>query len=163
LEFLTIVNREDAARGDVGPATLAAEAAGGGLFAWAVLVDNLDAMADRHGLAVDDYTLAQPDGTLRGWRTATGPAHLPFFIDYPNNGNRAERIAALYDRVGHTATPTRFSRLVVEGSTSEMLDWLGPNDLPIEYVEGRRGLVSADIETANGVVTVPFTTATAGR
>ena len=77
LELLQVVDRDDAAAGDVGPLVLAAEAAGGGLFAWAVLVDDLEAVAARHGLEVDDYTLAQPDGTLRGWRTATGPPHLP--------------------------------------------------------------------------------------
>lgn len=155
LEFMTIVNRDDAATGDVGPEVLAAEASGGGLFAWAVLVDDLEAVASRHGLEVDDYTLAQPDGTLRGWRTATGPAHLPFFIDYPNNGNRAERLTQLYDRVGHTSAPTRFSRLVVEGDPDEMLHWLGPHELPIEYTAGSRGLVAADIETSRGPVPVP--------
>jgi hypothetical protein len=60
------------------------------LFAWAVLVEDLDAVAQRYGLVVDDYTLKQPDGTLRGWRTATGPQHLLFFIDYPNDGYREQ-------------------------------------------------------------------------
>lgn len=158
LEFMTIVNRAAAESGDVGRATLVAEAAGGGLFAWCVLVEDVAEVARLHGLEVDDYTLDQPDGTLRGWRTASGPAHLPFFIDYPNNGNRAERIGALYERVAHSARPTRFSRLVIEGSAAEMQHWLGPNNLPLEYVAGDRGLVSADIETADGVVAVPFST-----
>lgn len=155
LEFMTIVNRDDARSGNAGPSVLAAEAAGGGLFAWAVLVDDLEDVATRRGLAIDDYTLPQPDGTLRGWRTATGPSHLPFFIDYPNNGPRAERLAAAYDRVGHTCGPTAFSRLTVEGSAREMLDWIGPNDLPIEFVAGTRGLVAADIDTRHGTLSVP--------
>jgi hypothetical protein len=155
LEFMTIVNRSDAATGDVGPEVLAAEAAGGGLWAWAVLVDDLDATARRHGLEIDDYTLPQPDGTLRGWRTASGPTRLPFFIDYPNNGNRLERLAAVYDRVHHTSAPTGFSRLVIEGDAAEILDWIGPNDLPFEFAEGARGLVAAEIDTVEGVLRIP--------
>jgi hypothetical protein len=155
LEFITIVNRDDAATGDVGPETLAAEAAGGGLFAWAVLVDDLERIAHRHGLEIDDYTLAQPDGTLRGWRTASGPSHLPFFIDYPNNGNRHERLAALYDRVGHTSMPTRFSRLIIEGDETEMRGWIGQHELPLHFVRGHRGLVRCEIETASGRLSVP--------
>ncbi len=155
LEYLAIVNRDDAASGDVGAEVLAAEAAGGGLFAWAVLVDDLEAVAARHSLDIDDYTLPQPDGTLRGWRTASGPSHLPFFIDYPSNGNRAERLMAGYERVGHACRPTGFSRLVVEGGEAELLNWIGPNDLPIECVPGSRGLVRAEIRTADGAVSVP--------
>lgn len=155
LEFMTIVNRQDATSGDVGGEVLAAEAAGGGLFAWAVLVEDLDATARRHGLDIDDYTLPQPDGTLRGWRTASGPSHLPFFIDYPNNGNRSDRLMAGYERVGHTCCPTSFTRLVVEGDAEELLDWIGPNELPVEHVPGSRGLTSAEIGTSYGAVSVP--------
>ena len=163
LEFMAIVNRSDAETGSFGPTTLAAEAAGGGLFAWAVLVDDLGAVAQRHGLVVDDYTLEQGDGTLRGWRTATGPAHLPFFIDYPNNGNRAERWQAMYERVGHTSRPKGVRRLTVEGSEMEMRDWLGPHDLPIDFVPGSRGLVAAEIDTAQGTVKVPALTSATAR
>ena len=158
LEFLTIVNRADARSGDVGPEILAAEASGGGLFTWAVLVDELEAVAERHGLAIDDYTLPQPDGTLRGWRTASGPQHLPFFIDYPSNGNRSERLMAGYQRAGHTSAPTRFARLVVKGDPTEMRDWIGPNSLPLEFVASPGpggGLVAAEIATEVGAVSVP--------
>jgi hypothetical protein len=155
LEFMTIVNREDAATGDVGAEVLAAEAQGGGLFAWAVLVDDLEVTAERHGLDIDDYTLAQPDGTLRGWRTVSGPPHLPFFIDYPNNGNRHERLVALYERVGHTVKPTSFTQLTIEGDEGEMRDWLGPHDLPLTFVRGQRGLVRCELQTAAGRLSVP--------
>ena len=158
LEFMTIVNRDDAATGTAGPATLAAEAAGGGLFAWAVLVDDLEAVAARHALQIDDYTLPQPDGTLRGWRTASGPTHLPFFIDYPNNGDRTGRLAALRGRVRHTISPCQFTGLTIEGDPAETLDWLGPNDLPMTFVSGARGLVAAEIGTGVGLLSIPSMT-----
>lgn len=36
----------------------------------------------------------------------TGRRPLPFFIDYPDNGNREGRLAALYARVKHTSDLT---------------------------------------------------------
>src|SRR5690348_9300645 len=104
-EFLEIENREAAESGDVGPAVLACEARGFGLFSWCVLVDDLEAVSDRLGLPIDDYTLPQPDGTLRGWRTVGGEPPLPFFIDYPRNGDRTGRLWAMYEKVGHASAP----------------------------------------------------------
>ena len=66
----------------------AGEARWSGLFIWADLVDNLEVVADRLGIPINDHTRSHGDGTRRGWRTVSGPDHRPFFIDYPNNGNR---------------------------------------------------------------------------
>src|SRR5437870_1214962 len=105
LEFLTIENREAAETTEAGRRVLRCEADGFGLFAWAVLADDLDAVSNRLGIEIFDYTIPHGDGTLRGWRTVTGPPHLPFFIDYPNNGDRAGRLEAMYARVEHTCSP----------------------------------------------------------
>lgn len=155
LEFMEIVNRDDAATGDAGAQVLDCEARGFGLFSWAVLVDDLEAVAERLGLPIDDYTLPQPDGTLRGWRTVSGPWHLPFFIDYPNNGNRDERLQAVYERVKHPSAPSEFSGLYVEGGPREMHEWLGPNDLPLHFRPGSTGLYAVTIATADGEVRLP--------
>jgi len=156
LEFMEIVNRDDAATGDVGAQVLSCEARGFGLFSWAVLVEDLEAVAARLALPIDDYTLPQPDGTLRGWRTVSGPWHLPFFIDYPNNGNREERLLAAYGRVGHATPPFEFSGLYVEGDPEEMQEWLGPNELPLRFRPGSAGLYAVTIATADGEVRLPF-------
>lgn len=47
LELLTIENREAAASTETGRRVLAQEAAGGGLFSWCVLVDDLEASPSR--------------------------------------------------------------------------------------------------------------------
>jgi hypothetical protein len=154
-EVLEIVNRDDAASGDVGPQVLACEARGYGLFAWAVLVDDVEPVAARLGLPIDDYTLAQPDGTLRGWRTVDGADHLPFFIDYPNNGNRAERLDIQYAEAEHTSAPSHFTALHLEGDKDELDAWLGPHDLPLHYRPGDRGIYAAEIATADGIVRIP--------
>ncbi len=150
LEVIEIENREAAQNGPDGQAVLACETRGFGLFSWCVLVDDLDAIALRLGIDIHDYTLAQADGTLRGWRTVSGAAHLPFFIDYPNNGDRAGRFRAMYERAGHTSAPTEFARLRISGSEREHREWLGPHDLPLDFIAGRMGLVEARIATAWG-------------
>jgi hypothetical protein len=150
LEFHTIENREVAEATEAGRIALACEAAGYGLFSWSVLVDDLYAVSDRLGIEIFDYTVEHGDGTLRGWRAVSGPPHLPFFIDYPNNGDRLGRWQAMYDRVGHSSKPSGFSELTISGSESEMRDWLGPHDLPLRFIDGRRGIREARIATANG-------------
>jgi hypothetical protein len=150
LEVLEIEDREAALRGPDGEAVLACEARGFGLFSWCVLVDDLERVSERLGIAIFDYTVPHPDGTLRGWRAVSGPRHLPFFIDYPNNGDRAGRFREMYQRVGHESAPTSFSELVVSGSPEEHLEWLGPNDLPLRFEPGERGVVEVRIATRRG-------------
>ena len=152
VEVLGIENRAVAAATDSGRRALACEARGGGPLAWAVLVDDLELVSRRLGIDIFDYTIDHGDGTLRGWRAVSGPAHLPFFIDYPNNGDRLGRWLAMYDRVGHRSGPSRFAELTISGSEQEMAEWLGPHDLPLRFVAGHDGIVEARIDTAVGEV-----------
>lgn len=85
----------------------------------------------------------------------SGPRHLPFFIDYPRNGDRNGRLQALYDRVEHTCSPGGFSELTIAGTEDELCDWFGGDDsLPLRFVDGDGGLVEVKIETAAGDVVV---------
>ena len=152
VEILAIEDRKAAESSESGRHALACEAAGYGLLAWSVLVDDLDAVSSRLGRGIFDYTIPHGDGTLRGWRAVSGPAHLPFFIDYPNNGDRMARWKAMYDRVGHTSAPTGFTELTISGSPAELTEWLGPHDLPLRFVPGNAGLVEARVSTAAGEV-----------
>ena len=154
LEFHTIENREVAATTDSGRIVLACESAGFGMLGWAVLVDDLEAVSERLGIEIFDYTIPHGDGTLRGWRSASGPPHLPFFIDYPNNSDRSDRMQRMYERVGHTSSPAGYSELTISGSEDEMRDWLGPHDLPLRFVDGRQGVREARIATANREVVI---------
>jgi hypothetical protein len=154
MEVLGIEDRDAARSSESGRRALAREEAGSGLLTWAVLVDDLEAISERLGIEIFDYTVAHGDGTLRGWRAVGGPSHLPFFIDYPNNGNRLERWQAMYERVGHTCAPAGFSELTISGSAAEMSEWLGRHDLPLRFVAGREGIREARIATARGEVVI---------
>jgi hypothetical protein len=157
LEVLAIEDRLAAERSPSGRNALACEAAGFGLLAWSVLADDLEAVSQRVGSEIFDYTVPHGDGTLRGWRSvakrdATFPSPFPFFIDYPNNGDRNARLRAAYDRVGHTSAPTVIRELAISGSPEELADWLGPHHLPLRLVPGDTGLIEARIGTECGEV-----------
>jgi Glyoxalase-like domain len=157
LEILAIENREAAETSLSGRNALACEAAGFGLLAWAVLVDDLEAVSQRVGWEIFDYTVPHGDGTLRGWRSVarrdtTFPSPLPFFIDYPTNGDRNGRLQAAYDRVDHGSASTVFSELTISGVPDELAEWLGPHDLPLRFVPGEARLNEARISTQHGEV-----------
>jgi hypothetical protein len=154
LEVLAIEDGAAAEGSTGGRAALACAAAGYGLFAWAVRVDDLEAVSERLGVEIFDFTIEHGDGTLRGWRAVAGPPHLPFFIDYPNNGDRHGRWQAMYDRVGHTCAPGGFVELTISGDPEELNEWLGPNDLPLRFVGGHAGIREAKIATKNGEVRI---------
>lgn len=156
LEVLEVEDEAVAAATPLGRTLLGLRDAGGGLTAWSVQVDDLDAAAARVGVAPYDGATEGERGTLR-WRTVTGPAHLPFFISYADDGDEAARVArwnAHYDRVGHECAPTHFSRLDVAGDPAEYAAWLGRHDLPLRFVEGPPGLRAVAIATARGDVEI---------
>jgi hypothetical protein len=160
LEILAIEDRVAAESSPSGRNALACEAAGFGLLAWSVLADDLEAVSKRVGWEIFDYTIPHGDGTLRGWRSVARrddafPFSFPFFIDYPNNGDRHARLQAAYDRVEHASAPTALSQLTISGSSDELVEWLGPHDLPLRFVPGDAGLVEARISTEAGDVVLP--------
>lgn len=155
-EFLAIEDRELAARTSDGARMLAVQTAGHGFVTWAVLVEDLEAVSARLGIPIYDYTVEHGHGTLRGWRVVDGPAHLPFFIDYPNNGDRLERLGAMYSRVGRTCAPRGFGELTISGSSAEMREWLGPHELPLRFVAGRGGLTGVTLLTEEGELSLPY-------
>jgi hypothetical protein len=159
IEILEIENRAAASGSKSGRDVLACEAAGFGLLAWAIRVDDLEAVSRRVDREIFDYTIPRGDGTLRGWRSVARQdddwqSGVPFFIDYPNNGDRLARWQAMYDRVGHTCAPSGVSEMTIGGSPDELTSWLGPHQLPLRFVSGSAGLVEARISTEAGEVVV---------
>ncbi len=152
LELLSIEDQDAALISTTGRQLLDRLASGGGLVAWSVLVDDLALVSERLHIPIFDYTKLDEHGVVRGWKSVTGPPHLPFFIQYGGPEARAIRMRDLYQRVAHRTLPTAFSQLAISGSASEHLAWLGPHHLPLSFVAGNRGLVEARIATSEGEV-----------
>src|SRR5680860_127307 len=154
LELLSIEDRDVAESSKPGRRVIECEQAGGGLLTWAILVEDVEIVSQRLGIEIFDYTKRDENGTLRGWRSVSGPRHLPFFIDWPNNQGRLLRWQNMYDRVGHKCAPGGFSSLTISGSERELREWIGPHDLALRFLDGTRGLVEARIATAAGEVVI---------
>lgn len=73
LELLSIENRDVAESSIPGRWVIECEEAGGGLLTWAVLVEDVEVVSQRLGIEIFDYTKTDEHGTLRGWRSVTGP------------------------------------------------------------------------------------------
>jgi Glyoxalase-like domain len=156
LEFLTIEDRDVARSSEAGRRVLECEARGFGFLTWAVRVDDLEDLSRRVGIPIFDNTVARPDGTLRGWRSVTGATDLPFFIDYPNNGDRIGRWQAMYDRVGHASHPGGFAELAVGDPERRTQEWLGPISLPLRFVDGHLGIREVAIEAHPTPLLIPW-------
>ncbi|HWL35700.1 MAG TPA: VOC family protein [Frankiaceae bacterium] len=154
VEWLAVSDPAVAEGSPTGRMLLDALADGGGLVAWTVLVDDIDAVAARTGIApYAGATRNTYTGTFRRWWTVTGAPHLPIFIAYDGPPHeRVERWQAAYDMVGHTCAPGGFARIEVGGDAAELDDWLGPHDLPVAVVDGPPGLRAVHVATANGPV-----------
>lgn len=154
VEWLAVTDPAVAAASPTGRLLLDTLARGGGLVAWTVLVDDIEAVARRTG--IDVYAGATRNtytGTFRRWWTVTGAPHLPIFIAYEGPPEeRAERWRQAYDLVGHTCAPGGFLRIEVGGDAEELAAWLGSHDLPVAFVAGPPGLRAVHVETARGTV-----------
>jgi hypothetical protein len=152
IEFLEVEDESVAAPTPLGQRVLALRDAGGGPIAWSLLVDDIDEVAARTGIAPYEGRTEGPYGTLH-WRTVTGPDHLPFFIVYEGDVDaRTERLHARYERVAHACAPTVLTAIDVAGPHDEYDAWLGPHDLPLRYVDGPPGLRSVTFATDRGDV-----------
>ena len=126
-----------------------AEAAAGGdrLFTWVVELDDLGAVAARHGL---DY---RPDPDA-GWQTLGGVRpDRPFFIRYSRN--RADRRAGWqtrYDEIGHAGQPGGFTFMEVGGDEAIMRDWVGEIDVPLRFDGGEPRLAGVGIASPAGEI-----------
>jgi hypothetical protein len=125
-----------------------AGAADGALLGWAVRVGDLDGVAARLGLTVDDGSRVRDDGRLLRWRlagverAAAEPA-LPFFIAWgegtPFPGTAPE---------GHP----RLAGLSLRGDAERLAAWLGPHELPIEVRPGAPGVVAVRLASPTGEI-----------
>lgn len=153
VEWLQIDDPSIAAGSETGRRALSVLERGGGLAAWTVRVDDIEAASRRVGIDVFSGSTTVVSGAVRRWWTVTRDLDLPVLIAYDDpDGSRLGRWQAAYEGIGHTCAPGGFTRIEVGGSREELDAWLGPHDLPVTFVDGPPGLRAVHLSTANGTV-----------
>jgi hypothetical protein len=156
LELLEVVDDGAAARSPIGAAVTARLARGEGLWTWAVLADDLDAVAARLGIEPSVGHLADADGTVRGrWRTVAAGDDLPFFIAYDvDPEERRARQRRRHAEAAHAAGASGFAWIEVGGDEERLRDWLGDPTLPVRYAGGPPGPRAVAIRTQDGEIVI---------
>ncbi|MGH3440797.1 MAG: VOC family protein, partial [Nitriliruptorales bacterium] len=152
LELMTIVDEAEAAASPLGQWVTDMSADGDRLAALCLRTDDLDAIADRLGLSPATMSRIREDGEVLRWRLAGLEAaltrSLPFFIQWeiPDEAHPGRM------EVSHTADPTGIAWIELGGDPDELIDRLGPHDLPIHLVGGAPGIHRLAVATAEGEV-----------
>lgn len=130
LELIAVADPDEAAGSPFGRAVQARVAAGGGLLAWAVLVDDINAVAVRLGTELVAVTRQGLSASITGVEEAMADSSLPFFI---------ARDHGIADP-GATAGLGGIELVEVAGDGERIHDWLGSTELPVAIVDGPPGL-----------------------
>lgn len=155
VEWLQVDEPDVAARIPTGRRALEVLERGGGLAAWTVLVDDIEAASRRTGIDVYAGSTTVASGAVRRWFTVTRDLDVPVLIAYDDpDGSRRGRWQAAYEGIGHTSSPGGIARLEVGNDPAELDAWLGPHDLPLAYADGPPGVLAVHVETARGTVAV---------
>jgi hypothetical protein len=150
LELVTIVDEDEALSSPFGRWALDAAMRPGLPFGWAVRPADFDATVERLDLDVHDGSRATPSGEVVRWRMAgldeaADRPWLPFLLDWHDLSTFPGRLAPT------TATLRSVS---IAGDVTELADWLGLHDLPLDVARGDRGVVSVTVDTPAGALVV---------
>ena len=130
LELIAVADADEAAGSPFGRAVQARVAEGGGLLAWCVLVDDIEAVAARLGTELVTVTRQGLSASITGVEEAMANSSLPFFI------TRDHGIADPGVNTGLGG----IEQVEVAGDERRLHDWLGGGSIPVQVVDGPPGL-----------------------
>lgn len=153
IELIGVVDETEATASAFGSAVRASVEQGGGLLCWCVEVDDVDAPAERLGLAVTEGSRRRADGITLGWRTAGLEAAIaepwrPFFLEWriPEDAHPG-RVSA-----SHRVEPIGIAWIEVACDLQTLREWLDDQSFEVKLGEGPPGLLSVGIDTRAGEV-----------
>jgi len=125
LELMAIDDPDEAATNPFGQVLLEVLEVEG-LVGWAVLVDDIDAVAERNGTPI--YTVRRDTlgASVTGVQEALREPTLPFFIGANERGTRP----------GTARDAGGLTWIEVAGDEARLRDWLGGAELPVRVVPG---------------------------
>jgi Glyoxalase-like domain len=156
LELIAVVDVDEAEGSEFGRAVRRATTEDRPLVGWVVATDDIDAVASRLDLEVEQKSRETADGSTLSWRLAgleramkTGA--LPFFVQWDVPPERQPGAA----EVSHETDPRGIAWVeVCADDRDEVREWLGEDagDLPLRITDGDPSLAAAAIETAGGEI-----------
>jgi Glyoxalase-like domain len=155
LELITDVDADEAEQSEFGRAVRRALTEDHPLVGWVVATDDIDAVAKRLDLQVEEKSREASDGSTLSWRVAgleramrTGA--LPFFVQWdvpPEQHPGAADVRHEEDLRGIAWVE------VTTDEPDELREWVGDAEhLPLRITEGQPGLAAAAIETGGGEI-----------
>jgi hypothetical protein len=165
LELLVVADESELAGTEFGKLFLDRTADGPAFLNWAVLVEDIDRTATQ----VQAVTAADPellrgesvraDGQRVPWAEAAFHTSwcsqvLPFFLQYGDAADRAQRVAGDVGQAGHRVRPTAITGLRLGAASAHgewMPDWPGLSTLPATSHPLRgNGILDVRIDTVDG-------------
>ena len=156
LELIAVVDVEEAEGSEFGRAVRRALTEDHPLVGWVVATDDIDGVAKRLDLEVEEKSREADDGSTLTWRLAglvraakTGA--LPFFVQWDVPPEQHPGAAD----VRHDADPRGIAWVeVCAKEPDEVREWLGDDaqDLPVRITDGDPGLAAAAIDTGGGEI-----------
>ena len=155
LELITDVDPDEAEQSEFGRAVRRALTEDHPLVGWVVATDDIDAVAKRLDLQVEEKSREASDGSTLSWQLAgleramkTGA--LPFFVQWDMPPERHPGAV----EVRHEADLRGIAWVeVTTDEPDELREWLGDaDDLPLRITEGEPALAAAAIETGGGEI-----------
>lgn len=157
LELIAVVDVEEAEQSEFGRAVRRALTEDRPLVGWVVATDDIDAVAERLDLEVEEKSREAADGTTLSWRLAglepamkTGA--LPFFVQWDVPPEQHPGAA----NVRHEADVRGIAWVEVSTDDKDKArEWLGDDaDLPARITDGDPGLAAAAIETSGAAIVI---------
>jgi hypothetical protein len=123
-------------------------------FALCLADDDVDATATRLGLDVEAGSRTRPDGTELRWRSAgiedpRRTPELPFFITWEAQEHHPGRTP-----VTHPGRPERVVAIEVAGDEAAFTAWTAGAELPVDFVDGNRGVRAVVLDGPRGPVRI---------
>lgn len=157
LELITVVDVDEAERSEFGRAVRRALTEDRPLVGWVVATDDIDGVAKRLDLEVEENSREAADGSTLRWRLAgleravkTGA--YPFFVQWDVPPEQHPGAAEV-----HHETDARGIAWVevCTDDADELREWLGDaDDLPVRITESDPALAAAAIDTGGGEIVV---------
>lgn len=155
LELITVVDVDEAEQSEFGRAVRRALTEDHPLVGWVVATDDIDGIAKRLDLEVEEKSREAGDGSTLSWRLAgleraVKTSALPFFVQWEVPPDRHPGAAD----VRHEADPRGIAWVEVStDEPDEVREWLGEaDDLSLRITEGDPALAAAAIETGGGEI-----------